>query len=139
MHRLTPFVFACAVATLVLGAEPPPAANAPVQDWSNAEIVVVTPDHPGPAMWHIAKGQSEVWIIPTVSPVPKDLAWDSSEIQSLLKNAKGVTIRARSSVSGVRFNFSGNGFRIRFTTPPQDVGGSPSGGEVPPSTQNSQG
>jgi hypothetical protein len=34
---------------------------------------------------------------------------------ALLKNERGVTIRVRSAVSGVRFNFSGNGMRIRFT------------------------
>jgi hypothetical protein len=38
---------------------------------------------------------------------------------ALIKNASGVTIRARSVVSGIRFNFSGNGIRIRFTTPPK--------------------
>lgn len=99
MHRLTPLALACAAAMLALSAAPtPPAANAPVQDWSNVEVVVVTPDHPGPAMWHIVKGQSEVWIIPTVSPVPKDLAWDSTEIQSLLKSAKGVILPPRASL-----------------------------------------
>jgi hypothetical protein len=35
---------------------------------------------------------------------------------ALIKNENGVTIRARSTVSGVRFNFSGNGIRIRFST-----------------------
>jgi hypothetical protein len=38
---------------------------------------------------------------------------------ALIKNASGVTIRARSTVSGIRFNFSGNGFRIEFTAPPK--------------------
>jgi hypothetical protein len=38
----------------------------------------------------------------------------------LIKNEHGVSIRARSTVSGVRFNFSGNGIRIRFTTPSED-------------------
>ena len=35
----------------------------------------------------------------------------------LVKNEHGVTIRARSTVSGVRLNFSGNGMRIRLTSP----------------------
>lgn len=39
---------------------------------------------------------------------------------ALFKNEHGVTIRARSAISGLRFNFSGNGMRIRFTTPPKD-------------------
>lgn len=38
---------------------------------------------------------------------------------ALIKNENGVAIRARSTVSGVRFNFSGNGIHIRFTTPPR--------------------
>ncbi len=99
MHRLTPLVFAFAAALLAMGAAPVPATPAaPVQDWTNVEVVVVTPDHPGPAMWHIVKGQSEVWIIPTVSPVPKDLTWDSTQIQSLLKGAKGVILPPRASM-----------------------------------------
>jgi hypothetical protein len=35
----------------------------------------------------------------------------------LVKNEHGVTIRARSNVSGIRLNFSGNGMRIRLTPP----------------------
>lgn len=38
---------------------------------------------------------------------------------ALLKNENGVTVRIRSSVSGVRFNFSGNGMHIRLSTPPK--------------------
>jgi outer membrane immunogenic protein len=38
---------------------------------------------------------------------------------ALIKNEKGVTIRARSTISGVRLNFSGNGMRIRLTAPPK--------------------
>ncbi len=36
---------------------------------------------------------------------------------ALLKNEKAVSIRARSAVSGIRLNFSGNGMRIRLTAP----------------------
>jgi uncharacterized protein YbaP (TraB family) len=132
MHRLTPLVFACAAALLAIGAEPaptPPASNAPVQDWTNVEVVVVTPDHPGPAMWHVAKGQSEVWIIPTVSPTPKDLQWDSTEVQSLLKGAKGVILPPRASLGlfeGVWFWITGGldvlkqpeGTKLESTLPP---------------------
>jgi outer membrane immunogenic protein len=35
----------------------------------------------------------------------------------LLKNEKAVSIRARSTVSGIRLNFSGNGMRIRLSAP----------------------
>ncbi|HEV2702792.1 MAG TPA: hypothetical protein VGV09_14270 [Steroidobacteraceae bacterium] len=37
---------------------------------------------------------------------------------ALVKNEHGVTIRARSVVSGVRLNFSGNGMHIKLDLPP---------------------
>lgn len=79
-----------------LGAAPPP--DAPIKDWSNVEIVVVTPDHPGPALWHIAKGGSEVWIVATVTPAPKNLEWDKTEIGSLLKGANALLLPPSASV-----------------------------------------
>jgi hypothetical protein len=42
---------------------------------------------------------------------------------ALIKNENGVSIRARSTVSGIRLNFSGNGIRIRFTTAPTPLRG----------------
>jgi hypothetical protein len=36
---------------------------------------------------------------------------------SITKDESGVTIRARSTVSGVRLKLSGNGIRIRFSNP----------------------
>ena len=92
-HLALGFLVATAIA-----ATPVPPANAPVQDWSNVEVVTVTPERPGPAMWHIAKGNSEVWIVPTVSPVPKDLTWDTSGIADVLKGAKGLLLPPRASI-----------------------------------------
>ncbi|MEJ1968196.1 MAG: TraB/GumN family protein [Rhizomicrobium sp.] len=87
---------AFAAALLALGAAP--AAQAPVQDWSNVEVVVVTPDHPGPALWHIVKGASEVWILPTVSPVPEDMIWDSHQVAAVLKGANALLLPPRASM-----------------------------------------
>jgi hypothetical protein len=50
---------------------------------------------------------------------------------ALIKNAKGVAIRARSTVSGVRFNFSANGMRIRLTAPPKVDSAPDSAGILP--------
>lgn len=99
MRSLLKRLAVVAVAALSIGAGEAP-ADAPIQDWSTngPEVVVVTPDKPGPALWHIVKGDSEVWILPTVSPVPKDLAWDSSAIADLLKGAKGLLLPPRATV-----------------------------------------
>ena len=96
MTRLRPLTLSLALAATAIGAAP--AAPPPVQDWSDIEVVIVRPDHPGPALWHIAKGASEIWIVPTVSPVPKGLPWDSTEIASLLKGAHALLLPPRASI-----------------------------------------
>ncbi|HJW40122.1 MAG TPA: TraB/GumN family protein [Rhizomicrobium sp.] len=71
------------------------AAQAPIQDWSNVETVVVTPQGAGPALWHIATPTSEMWILPTVGPTPKDLTWDSTFVAALMKGANVVLLPPR--------------------------------------------
>lgn len=96
---------ACLAATIAfgvatLGAAPAasPPADAPIKDWSNVEVVVVTPDHPGPALWHIVNGASEVWIVATVTPAPKNLEWDKTEISNLLKGANALLLPPSATV-----------------------------------------
>jgi uncharacterized protein YbaP (TraB family) len=93
--RFRAFTMSSALAPLAFGAAPAPP---PIQDWSNIEVVVVRPDHPGPALWHIVKDKSEIWIVPTVSPVPKGLPWDSEEIASLLKGANALILPPRATM-----------------------------------------
>jgi hypothetical protein len=47
---------------------------------------------------------------------------------ALIKNKSGVIIRARSAILGVRFNFSGNGIRIRLIAPPKANAAAPFAG-----------
>ncbi len=70
-------------------AQTPPAP--PVRDWSN-ETVVVTAKQPGPALWHVSKGNSEIWILGILGPVPKDLKWDAGRLESVLTGAKAVLL-----------------------------------------------
>jgi uncharacterized protein YbaP (TraB family) len=71
--------------------------SAPVKDWS-IETVVVTAQASGPALWHISKGSSDVWILGMVEPVPADLKWDSREISKLIDHARVVLLPPRGSV-----------------------------------------
>lgn len=73
------------------------AAQAPVKDWS-VETVVVTAKEAGPALWHIKKDASDIWIIATVDPTPKDLAWDSHGVGRVLNGAKQLLLPPRGSV-----------------------------------------
>ncbi len=63
----------------------------PTQDWSsNIENVVVTAPRPGPALWHIARNGSDVWILGIVAPLPHDLKWNSAEIENIVAGANKV-------------------------------------------------
>ncbi|MEI9990975.1 MAG: TraB/GumN family protein [Rhizomicrobium sp.] len=88
---------ASALAVALTAAAPAP-SPAPIQDWSNIETVVVTPQAAGPALWHIATATSEVWILPTVSPVPQDLAWDSKFVSDEIKGSKVLLLPPRATL-----------------------------------------
>ena len=88
--------WAAALALLVSGAaaaQPVP-TTAPVQDWSNIETVVVTA-HPGPALWHISRNGSDVWILGTVSPMPKSLEWNQKPLTDIITGARMVYLPPR--------------------------------------------
>ncbi|MGZ5989121.1 MAG: TraB/GumN family protein [Rhizomicrobium sp.] len=100
-----------ACATVLMAASPPPAAP-PITDWSNIETVIVTAKPPGPALWHVARGNSEVWILGTVAPTPIDLKWDTSEIAALMKGSNILLLPPRGQVGvfeGAWFLLTGMG------------------------------
>jgi TraB/PrgY/gumN family len=95
------------IAMLAIGAAPAP--DPPVSDWSNIETVIVKAQR-GPAMWRITKGDAEVWILPTVGPVPKSLQWETSAVSDVLKGATALWMPPRASVGvfeGVWFWMTG--------------------------------
>jgi uncharacterized protein YbaP (TraB family) len=73
------------------------ASPPPIKDWS-IETVVVTAKKPGPALRHIVKGNAEVWILATIEPAPKDLAWDSHAFRQVLAGANQLLLPPRGQV-----------------------------------------
>jgi hypothetical protein len=78
---------------------PPPKApvEAPVRDWTPETIVVDAHRH-GPLFWRVSRGDAEVWILATVGPMPEDIAWDHSELATLLDGAKRVLLMPHAEV-----------------------------------------
>ena len=62
----------------------------PVQDWSNVETITVTAPRAGPALWHISRNGSDIWILGIVSPVPDKLNWSQDEVTDIIKGANTV-------------------------------------------------
>jgi uncharacterized protein YbaP (TraB family) len=61
---------------------PTPVA-APVQ-------VVISGRYRGPKLWRVSKAGHALWVLGTVTPLPKSMIWQTRDIQSLLKETQEV-------------------------------------------------
>lgn len=92
--RLHPTLLALAFAatTSALAAPPAPAAvqataEAPL---ATLEAVVVTGIQPGPGLWQVRKDDRTLWIMATLSPLPKRIEWEPRELDALVARADRV-------------------------------------------------
>jgi uncharacterized protein YbaP (TraB family) len=70
-----------------LAATPP--ATPPAATDSIAEVVVEG-RHEGPRLWRIREGDHLLWILGTVSPLPKKMVWQPDAVQAVLKQVQEV-------------------------------------------------
>ena len=68
--------------------EPPPAAT-PTEE-APPEEVVVEGSHEGPRMWRVTKGDHTLWILGTITPLPRKMTWQSDSVESLLHETQEV-------------------------------------------------
>jgi uncharacterized protein YbaP (TraB family) len=88
-------VIAIFAAWLSLGSMP---ADLPTVDSATAasvsdtpmEEVVVTGEHEGPRLWKVHKGDHVLWILGTVTPLPKKLIWQSDSVEAVLQQSQEV-------------------------------------------------
>jgi uncharacterized protein YbaP (TraB family) len=59
-------------------------APAPIQE------VVVEGQHQGPRMWIVRKGDHTLWILGTISPLPKKMVWQPDAVEEVLKETQEV-------------------------------------------------
>jgi uncharacterized protein YbaP (TraB family) len=67
--------------------------------WARAEEppqqldeVTVTGERAGPGLWHVQNGASQMWILGSVSPLPKDMTWRSAPLEAILDSADQVLL-----------------------------------------------
>jgi hypothetical protein len=83
-------LLACALAGAVCAtaiAQQPPPASASVR---SLDSVVVRGVVPGPGLWKVTKGDHVLWILGTLTPLPKDITWDSSRVVALIAKSQEV-------------------------------------------------
>ncbi len=68
--------------------QPSPASEVPMEE------VVVTGEHEGPRLWKVHKagpqGDHVLWILGTVTPLPKKMIWQSDAVEAVLQQSQEV-------------------------------------------------
>ncbi len=64
--------------------------------------VVVTGERTGPGLWHVQRGDSQLWIMGTVAPLPKNITWRSAQVEHVLGEARAVVIAKPFQIGIVR-------------------------------------
>jgi uncharacterized protein YbaP (TraB family) len=85
-------LFAAWLTLASVPANPPSAAAptpAPTTDAPMAEVVV-TGEHEGPRLWKVRKGDHVLWILGTVTPLPKKMIWQSDSVEAVLQQSQEV-------------------------------------------------
>ena len=52
--------------------------------------VVVSGVQPGPGLWKIAKGEHVMWVLGTLSPLPRGMQWQSHEVEQVIGASQQV-------------------------------------------------
>ncbi|WP_082143385.1 TraB/GumN family protein [Xanthomonas sp. NCPPB 1128] len=68
-------------------AMPAAPAHPPVVD---LEAVLVSGRQPGPGLWQVRRGDHVLWILGTVSPLPKRMQWESGEVERVIAQSQQV-------------------------------------------------
>jgi uncharacterized protein YbaP (TraB family) len=55
--------------------------------------MVVTGERPGPGLWHVHRGTAQVWILGSMSPLPKGITWRSKQVEQLLDSTHQVLVQ----------------------------------------------
>jgi uncharacterized protein YbaP (TraB family) len=63
------------------------------------EEVVVTSERPGPGMWHVHRGAANVWILGSISPLPRDITWRASQVETVLQSTSQVLVQKPLEIS----------------------------------------
>lgn len=68
------------------------ARPAPASADNTAELptVVVSGEQPGPGLWRVTSGDHVLWILGTLSPLPKNMHWRSREVEDAIASAQAV-------------------------------------------------
>jgi len=71
-------------------AQPPASNETPPEAQEPTEEIVIEGRHEGPRMWKVHAGDHTLWILGTISPLPKKMVWQPDAVQEVLKYSQEV-------------------------------------------------
>lgn len=77
---------------IALAEGPPNYATSPRSTEPTMEVVLVTGEQPGPALWKVSSGDHVLWILGEVSPVPRKMKWRSKQFERRLGESQEVLL-----------------------------------------------
>jgi len=89
MRTPTLFFMAASLLTAASTSLPSRADQAPSQQM---EELVVTGERTGPGMWHVQRGAAQLWILGSISPLPKAITWRSTQVEQVLNSTSQVLV-----------------------------------------------
>lgn len=92
---MRPFLFAC---LLLLPALPVHADASAPESAARLETVVVSGEQPGPGLWKVSKGDHVLWILGTLSPLPKKISWISRDVERTIAASQQVLMAPQVSL-----------------------------------------
>lgn len=79
------------------------------------EEVVVTGERTGPRMWRVAKNGHVLWLLGTPGALPKDVTWQSQDVEAVIADSQQVLDDARMKVTPGLFSMVSLYFQYRRT------------------------
>jgi hypothetical protein len=76
------------------------------------ETVVVSGVQPGPGLWRVSRDGHELWILGTLSPLPKRMEWESRDVEATIARSQAVLLPP-----GGRLEVEGGALRGLFLLP----------------------
>lgn len=87
-------------ATLALLAWPLLAGSQPAEVAEAPEEIVVVGRLPGPPLWRVSKDDHVLWIFPFLSPIPKDMIWETDNIEKVIaESGEYIRLPARNATA----------------------------------------
>lgn len=87
-----PLILARTLVSIALLAAMPAGAEPTPPDIATLTPIVVSGEQPGPGMWKVSRGDNVLWILGSLTPLPKKMTWLSKEVEATIAQSQQVLL-----------------------------------------------